>query len=283
MRILVVDDEQSFGNLLSRTLKRLGHKPLVAVHPSDALEMLESETVDAVITDIDMPVMNGVALARAIRAQRADMPIAFCTGSARDSDTIEEASAIGRVLPKVWTVADVKDVVTMLAPPRRVARGSAPGLDPFEPDRDVSPEPTARRRAPTNREQPEAFAPRRRLRKVSVPCRSWAQVEQLCRDALAGKNAIAIRGDYQVDEGARVIVALELPDELVLSINAVAGDQRCDPATGDTLTTVRLVGLTHDLCGRLRGMALEAGGAGARIGAPSSPVPGIVLGNVRKR
>lgn len=281
MRILVVDDEQSFGALLSRTLKRLGHKPLVAVHPSDALEMLESETVDAVITDIDMPVMNGVALARAIRAQRADMPIAFCTGSARDSDTIEEASAIGRVLPKVWTVADVKDVVTMLAPPRRVARGSSPGLAP-EPEAKSTPERAARRRAPTNREQPEAFAPRRRLRKVSVPCRSWTQVEQLCRDALAGKNAIAVRGDYQVDEGARVIVALELPDELVLSINAVAGDQRRDPASGDTLTTVRLVGLTHDLCGRLRGMALECGDAGARADVSPGPVPGIVLGNVRK-
>jgi CheY-like chemotaxis protein len=276
MRILVVDDEQSFGALLSRTLKRLGHKPLVAVHPSDALEMLETETVDAVITDIDMPVMSGVDLARAIRAQRADMPIAFCTGSARDTGTIDEAAAIGRVLPKVWTVADVKDVVTMLSPPRRpLARGSVSGID--------HPPEAARRRAPTNREQPEAFAPRRRLRKVTVPCRSWTQVETLCRDALSGRTIISVRGDYQVEEGARVIVALELPDELVLSINAVAVDQRTDPTSGDTLTAVRLVGLTHDLCGRLRGMALEHGSAGIHCGSPSPPVPGLVLGNVRKR
>lgn len=271
MRILVVDDEQSFGALLSRTLRRLGHKPLVAVHPTDALEMLETETVDAVITDIDMPVMSGIDLARAIRARRAEMPIAFCTGSARDPDRMREASAFGRVLPKIWTVADVKDVVARLAP-RRVARGSGTGLE--------EPKASANRRAPTNREQPESFAPRRRLRKVAVPCRSWPQVERLCLESLAGKTAISVRGDYEVEDGARVIVALELPDELVLSINAVARDQRRDPATGEVVTAVDLLGLTTQVCGQLRAMALE-GGAGTR--GPAAPVPGIVLGNVSKR
>ena len=103
MKILVVDDEQSFGALLGHTLKRLGHKPVVATHPEDALELLTPD-VDAVITDIDMPVMSGVELAQAIRAQYEEMPIAFCTGSAPEGRAVREAGEIGTVLPKVWTV-----------------------------------------------------------------------------------------------------------------------------------------------------------------------------------
>ena len=58
MKILVVDDEQHFGSLVCRTLKRLGHNPILALHPWDALELIDSD-IDAVISDIDMPAMKG--------------------------------------------------------------------------------------------------------------------------------------------------------------------------------------------------------------------------------
>jgi CheY-like chemotaxis protein len=118
MNILVVDDEVAFAQLLGRSLRRLGHDATVAGHPEDALEIFRANTFDAVITDIDMPSMSGLDLARTLRAERADVPIAFCTGSAEGTSTTL-ASLIGAVLPKVWREDDVRMLVdTLRIPPR---------------------------------------------------------------------------------------------------------------------------------------------------------------------
>lgn len=118
MHILVVDDEVAFAQLLGRSLRRLGHDATVAGHPEDALEIFRTSAVDAVITDIDMPSMSGLDLARTLRAERADVPIAFCTGSAQGTAT-NQASLIGAVLPKVWREADVRVLVERLRRPVR--------------------------------------------------------------------------------------------------------------------------------------------------------------------
>ena len=119
MKILVVDDETAVGARLGHTLRKLGHVAQIAAHPGDALAMLDSD-IDAVITDIHMPDMNGVELARAIRDLDNDMPIAFCTGSDPTDDVVAEAAAIGRVLPKVFTIGEVEDLVRDLS--RRTTR-----------------------------------------------------------------------------------------------------------------------------------------------------------------
>src|SRR5688572_4945613 len=128
MKILVVDDEQRFGALICRSLRKLGHEPLLALHPDDALTMLRVHPdVEAVISDLDMPVMNGVELANAIRAQRDDLPIAFCTGSSPRHSVLSGAAAIGKVLTAPWTLNDMGSLVGHLerekrpAAPRRAA------------------------------------------------------------------------------------------------------------------------------------------------------------------
>ena len=119
MNILVVDDEVAFAQLLGRSLRRLGHQATVVGHPEDALEMFRASPFDAVITDIDMPCMSGVDLARTLRAERADLRIAFCTGSAPGTSRALEASTFGLVLPKVWRDADVRVLLDSLADPAR--------------------------------------------------------------------------------------------------------------------------------------------------------------------
>jgi len=113
MHILVVDDDESCAKLLERTLRRLGHDPVVALHPGDALEMFRAQTFDAVITDIDMPAMSGIELARAIRAESA-VPIAFCTGSSHDENEYRSATEFGSVFPKVSREGDVTRVLDRL-------------------------------------------------------------------------------------------------------------------------------------------------------------------------
>ena len=110
MRILVVDDEREFGVLLSRLLERLGHDPVLALDPVEALEMLDSD-IAGVITDIDMPGMSGVELAREIRDRVGPIPIVFCTGSDLDSDVVSDASEIGSVWPKAKSIGAVRELI----------------------------------------------------------------------------------------------------------------------------------------------------------------------------
>jgi CheY-like chemotaxis protein len=107
VRILVVDDEVALAKLLALTLKTLGHEPVLSFHPDEALAALDGR-IDAVISDLNMPVMDGVELARKIRAQAPDMPIAFCTGSDPDDSLTRDASEIGVVIPKMYTLAQLK-------------------------------------------------------------------------------------------------------------------------------------------------------------------------------
>jgi CheY-like chemotaxis protein len=77
MRILVADDEPSVRVLLRRILEGAGHEVLEARDGAKALEQVAAHDVDLVLTDVMMPVMNGLELIRALRADAAtaSMPI----------------------------------------------------------------------------------------------------------------------------------------------------------------------------------------------------------------
>ncbi len=112
----MVDDERECAVLLSRLLVKLGHDPLVAVDAVEALELF-GDDISAVITDIDMPGMSGLELAREIRARRESTPIAFCTGSALDGEVASDASQLGRVWPKARSLDHVRAVLEQFIGP----------------------------------------------------------------------------------------------------------------------------------------------------------------------
>jgi CheY-like chemotaxis protein len=241
MKILVIDDEHSFGALLGHTLKRLGHKPVVAVDPSDALEMLTPD-VDAVITDIDMPGMNGVELARAIRELDKEMPIAFCTGSCPEGRTIDQAARLGKVLPKVWTVADVKAVVDGLTAERASHR---------QP-RERAPSPVAHLYADL---EPEPKPAARAMKKVRISFRNWQQVQRLCRDGGEGPVYVTVPGPEDLDPGSAVTIALVLPEEITVKIAGEVQAVRPCGGGGKPEVVIQLSGLNEALITRLHTLA----------------------------
>ena len=77
--ILVVDDEQLIRDLIATFLSKLGHSCLTAIDGVDALNQLKESKVDAVITDIKMPNMDGIMLTGEIFGQYPDLPVMVMT------------------------------------------------------------------------------------------------------------------------------------------------------------------------------------------------------------
>ncbi len=80
VRILVVDDDPYLLDLLTETLKTIGHEACGASDAVQALALLQKTTVHLVITDIKMPGMSGIELARRIRQEYPHLPVIFISG-----------------------------------------------------------------------------------------------------------------------------------------------------------------------------------------------------------
>lgn len=81
--VLVVEDDRRMRSLFTATLERNGYRALGAEDGNRALEVMASEYVDLVVSDIMMPGMDGYELTRALRAERPNLPVLMVT--ARES------------------------------------------------------------------------------------------------------------------------------------------------------------------------------------------------------
>jgi signal transduction histidine kinase/ActR/RegA family two-component response regulator len=79
-RILVINDEESVRDILSRMLRSKGHQVMVASNGEEGIEQFRSERFDLVFTDLGMPKMSGWEVGRAIKKMNPKIPIAMITG-----------------------------------------------------------------------------------------------------------------------------------------------------------------------------------------------------------
>jgi two-component system, OmpR family, response regulator len=82
MKILLVDDEKSFLNVMGDMLRAKGHHVLPAEDGKQAREILESDRVDLIISDVFMPTLNGVRFHSYVRdfTDSHDVPFIFMSG-----------------------------------------------------------------------------------------------------------------------------------------------------------------------------------------------------------
>jgi CheY-like chemotaxis protein len=113
--ILVVDDEPLLRQNLSKFLAVLGHDVLVAGNGREALAVIERSSVDLVITDVNMPDMDGLELLNALRGRMPPLPTVVMSGGGRfDKDMLlQSAKVLGAVvsLAKPFSLADLKSAV----------------------------------------------------------------------------------------------------------------------------------------------------------------------------
>lgn len=120
--LVLIDDDESVRVMLALALTRAGHQVLEAGDGQQGLELARASVCDLVITDLVMPVQEGVETIMALRRERPRVPIIAISGGARHSQLyLSMAEKIGadRVLPKPFLPQQLVDLVaTILASPR---------------------------------------------------------------------------------------------------------------------------------------------------------------------
>ena len=121
-RILIAEDEDALRALVGRALLEAGHAVMAAADGAEALDILvrEGGAFDLLLTDIRMPVMDGIALALAVARDYPDLPILLMTGYADQRERALGLDAlIEGVLAKPFTLAELRsEVAGVLARPR---------------------------------------------------------------------------------------------------------------------------------------------------------------------
>ncbi|PKN19632.1 MAG: hypothetical protein CVU71_04460 [Deltaproteobacteria bacterium HGW-Deltaproteobacteria-6] len=92
MKILLVDDCADILNLLASFLELSDHETDKALNGIEAVELLQKHVYDVVITDSEMPGMDGTGLCKFIKAELPDLYIIGMSGS---SEALEKLSAAG--------------------------------------------------------------------------------------------------------------------------------------------------------------------------------------------
>ncbi len=116
-RILIVDDDAALRDGIAETLADLGHRAEQAENGEAALARLARGGIDAVLLDLRMPGIDGMAVLRRLRAQAEAPPVAVLTAVPTASNTIE-AMRLGAVdhLTKPIGRADLLSVLTRMLP-----------------------------------------------------------------------------------------------------------------------------------------------------------------------
>jgi DNA-binding response OmpR family regulator len=114
-RILLVDDEEPIRSFLKRGLELDGHTVLTAIDGGDGLDRLAQEegAFDLLITDIRMPMMDGIALALAAKRDFPGLTIILMTGFADQRERAKGLEAIvADVLTKPFSLGDLRSAVS---------------------------------------------------------------------------------------------------------------------------------------------------------------------------
>jgi DNA-binding NtrC family response regulator len=175
--ILLVDDEPDMRDALTAALRREGLCIYTAANGVEALEKVQGQSFDLIITDVRMPRMGGLALLQELRRTSVAIPVVMMTGYGRIEDAVEamKAGAFDYLL-KPFSLEDLKAVVTKALIPR-----NAPARPIVEPSR------------PEEQEYLEADATIERP--IVTQDSRMLQVAELAKEAASSKATVLIQGE----------------------------------------------------------------------------------------
>lgn len=125
--VLIVDDEPAVGEALRRTLQRDGHRLVLLNDPKAALAHLSREPVDILISDLEMPEMNGLELVAEVRKRWPDVIRVILTGGASLESALQAINQgeVHRYLTKPWDNDELRETIRSALARLRELRGAA--------------------------------------------------------------------------------------------------------------------------------------------------------------
>lgn len=89
-RVLLVEDDKNLSFILKSSLEQMigGYEVLSVANGKDGLDMLTKENFDVIVSDVEMPVMDGVTMVQHIRKNHPSLAIIFITGLTTARDVI---------------------------------------------------------------------------------------------------------------------------------------------------------------------------------------------------
>jgi CheY-like chemotaxis protein len=112
--LLIVDDEPALRELVCRVAESVGYRCLEAADGAEALRVFAAhrEKIGGIITDVNMPVMDGIAFIKALREQAPLMKVAISSGSLADAEhRVALSLGVCAVLPKPYTATQLATCV----------------------------------------------------------------------------------------------------------------------------------------------------------------------------
>ena len=120
MKILVTDDSKAMRMIVVRTLRQAGyagHDVIEAENGKEALALARANSPDLILSDWNMPEMNGIDFLKALRASGDTTPFCFVTSEGSDEmrETAAQAGALG-LIAKPFTADIFTDVLSPVVP-----------------------------------------------------------------------------------------------------------------------------------------------------------------------
>jgi CheY-like chemotaxis protein len=111
-RILVADDNKAIRNVVAWFLEFMGFEVALAANGIEALAVFLENSFDLVLTDLQMPAMDGLSLARHIKERSSSTPVILLTGSDRETVWKKvERSLVDSVIFKPFRLEDLQRTV----------------------------------------------------------------------------------------------------------------------------------------------------------------------------
>lgn len=111
-RVLVVEDEPAVAQFIARALDTAGHDVVLAPDGGAAYALVRAERFDLVLSDIRLPVMDGIALALVLGAEQPSLPILLMTGYTEEFERAGDLEGlIAGMLLKPFTLTQLRAAV----------------------------------------------------------------------------------------------------------------------------------------------------------------------------
>src|SRR5580658_4433135 len=122
-RILVVDDEEALIRVIARSLRAAGSEVATASDGMRAVDLVANAPFDAIVSDIDMPRMNGIQFLQNLRQRDADVPVVLMTGNPNVESAVQAvAHGALQYLIKPLDLAELHKVVGRAVGLNRMAK-----------------------------------------------------------------------------------------------------------------------------------------------------------------